>query len=172
MLTTANNTAAKGRDSASARPPAFVPSQGREKCEKHWREDLANQLRDPKQREEFKAAAIVSIKSLSSDAASQPHVTRLVSTILFDLWAQQWRQRHAGGGVIYVRYADDMVVGFGYEDDAQRFLTDLRARLEAFALSLHPDKARLLEFGRFAAERRRKQTGDVQLPWIHAHLWA
>ena len=86
-----------------------------------------------------------------------PLLSNVYLHYVFDLWAQQWRQRHAGGSVIYVRYADDMVVGFEYEDDAQRFLTDLRARLEAFALSLHPDKTRLLEFGRFAAERRRKR---------------
>ena len=76
---------------------------------------------------------------------------------VFDLWAQQWRQRHSRGGVIYVHYADDMVVGFEHENDARRFLMDPRERLEAFALSLHPDKTRLLEFGRFAAERRRKR---------------
>ena len=56
-----------------------------------------------------------------------------------------------------MHYADDMVIGFEHENDARRFLMDLRERLEAFALSLHPDKTRLLEFGRFAAERRRKR---------------
>ena len=72
----------------------------------------------------------------------------------FDLWAEQWRHRSAHGNVIYVRYADDIVGGFEHEDDAQRFLADLHARLETFALTLHPDKTRLIEFGRFAAGQR------------------
>lgn len=75
----------------------------------------------------------------------------------FDLWADQWRRRHARGNVVYVRYADDSVAGFEYEHDAKRFLEDLRERMEKFALSLHPDKTRLIEFGRFAAERRKRQ---------------
>jgi RNA-directed DNA polymerase len=61
------------------------------------------------------------------------------------------------GNVVFVRYADDTVAGFEYESDAKRFLADLRERLEKFALSLHPDKTRLIEFGRFAAERRARR---------------
>jgi group II intron reverse transcriptase/maturase len=72
----------------------------------------------------------------------------------FDLWAKQWRHRYARGNVVIVRYADDSVVGFEHEDDARRFLTDLRARMEKFALSLHPVKTRLIEFGRFAVRDR------------------
>ena len=74
-----------------------------------------------------------------------------------DLWADRWRRHHARGNVVLVRYADDTVAGFEYETDAKRFLGDLRERLEKFALSLHPDKTRLIEFGRFAAERRARQ---------------
>ena len=74
-----------------------------------------------------------------------------------DLWAEQWRHRGARGNVIYVRYADDIVVGFEHEDDAQRFLADLRERLEKFALTLHPEKTRLIEFGRIAAESRARR---------------
>jgi RNA-directed DNA polymerase len=59
--------------------------------------------------------------------------------------------------VVFVRYADDTVAGFEYENDAKRFLADLRERLEKFALSLHPGKTRLIEFGRFAAERRARR---------------
>jgi RNA-directed DNA polymerase len=70
----------------------------------------------------------------------------------FDLWADQWRRHHARGNVVLVRYADDTVAGFEYETDAKRFLADLHERLEKFALSLNPDKTRLIEFGRFAAE--------------------
>jgi RNA-directed DNA polymerase len=80
-----------------------------------------------------------------------------------DLWARQWRHRHAQGNVIVVRYADDLIAGFEHQSDAERFLSDLRQRLESFALSLHPDKTRLLEFGRHAAANREPwpwQAGD------------
>ena len=74
-----------------------------------------------------------------------------------DLWAHQWRKRHAGGNVIIVRYADDSVVGFQYKNDANRFLKDLTERMGKFGLELHPDKTRLIEFGRFAEANRRKR---------------
>ena len=67
---------------------------------------------------------------------------------VFDLWADRWRKRHARGRVIIVRFADDMVIGFQHEGEARRFLADMRQRMEKFALSLHPDKTRLIEFGR------------------------
>lgn len=76
---------------------------------------------------------------------------------VLDLWAKRWRQREATGDMVIVRYADDVVVGFEYEDDARRFLDAMRARLEEFMLSLHPDKTRLIEFGRFAAANRKKR---------------
>ena len=76
---------------------------------------------------------------------------------VLDLWVNQWRQRHARGKVIVVRYADDFVMGFQYQEDAQRFLEALRKRLAKFSLELHPEKTRLIEFGRFAAERREKR---------------
>jgi RNA-directed DNA polymerase len=71
-----------------------------------------------------------------------------------DLWAERWRRREAAGDMIIVRYADDVIVGFEHEADARRFLDAMRERLAEFALSLHPDKTRLIEFGRFAADRR------------------
>src|ERR687896_1986112 len=74
---------------------------------------------------------------------------------VFDLWVHQWRSRHARGEVLVVRFADDFVVGFEHRDDAERFWADLRERFARFGLELHPDKTRLIEFGRFAAERRR-----------------
>ena len=74
-----------------------------------------------------------------------------------DLWAHQWRKRHAGGDVIIVRYADDSVVGFQYKNDAEKFLKDLTERMGKFGLELHPDKTRLIEFGRFAEANRRKR---------------
>jgi group II intron reverse transcriptase/maturase len=73
---------------------------------------------------------------------------------VLDLWAKRWRQRNATGGMIIVRYADDVIVGFEHEGDARRFLDEMRARLEEFGLSLHPHKTRLIEFGRFAAVNR------------------
>ena len=63
-------------------------------------------------------------------------------------------KRHARGQVIIVRYADDIVMGFEHEGEATRFVADMRQRMEKFALSLHPEKTRLIEFGRYAAERR------------------
>ncbi len=76
---------------------------------------------------------------------------------VLDLWAHRWRQRHARGEIIIVRYADDVVAGFQYRDDAERFRAALEARLKRFALSLHPDKTRLIEFGRFAVSSREKR---------------
>ena len=73
----------------------------------------------------------------------------------FDLWAARWRRHEARGDMIVVRYADDLVAGFEHESDARRFLDAMRDRLGKFALSLHPDKTRLIEFGRFAATDRK-----------------
>ena len=74
-----------------------------------------------------------------------------------DLWAESWRRREAAGDMIIVRYADDIIVGFEREDDARRFLDAMRERLGKFALTLHPDKTRLIEFGRHAADRRERR---------------
>jgi hypothetical protein len=71
----------------------------------------------------------------------------------------QWRRRDARGDVILVRFADDYVAGFEHRDDAERFLADLRDRFAQFGLELHPDKTRLIEFGRFAAQDRQRR-GD------------
>ncbi|RQS65884.1 group II intron reverse transcriptase/maturase [Burkholderia seminalis] len=76
---------------------------------------------------------------------------------VFDLWANRWRRREAKGNVIILRYADDVVVGFEHEADARRFWDAMRSRLEEFMLALHPDKTRLLEFGRYAAANRRSR---------------
>jgi RNA-directed DNA polymerase len=73
---------------------------------------------------------------------------------VFDLWADYWRRHHADGHVIIVRFADDFIVGFEHEHDARRFLDELRGRLAEFGLELHPDKTRLIEFGRNAARNR------------------
>lgn len=76
---------------------------------------------------------------------------------VFDLWAHQWRQRHAHGDVVIVRFADDVVVGFEHHRDAQQFLADLRERFAKFGLELADDKTRLVEFGRYAASNRRRR---------------
>src|ERR1700720_1517604 len=76
---------------------------------------------------------------------------------VLDLWAVRWRQREATGDIIIVRYADDFIVGFQHESDACRFLDEMRERLQKFARTLHPEKTRLIEFGRFAAERRQRR---------------
>ena len=78
---------------------------------------------------------------------------------VLDLWAEWWRKRHARGNVVITRFADDFITGFQYQDDAERFLGELRGRLAEFALELHPDKTRLIEFGPHAA-RNRKARGE------------
>jgi RNA-directed DNA polymerase len=87
-------------------------------------------------------------------ASVSPLLGNIYLHYVFDLWAHQWRGRHARGDVIIVRFADDVVVGFEYRDDAERFWTDFRERLAGFALELNAEKTRLIEFGRFAAQNR------------------
>jgi group II intron reverse transcriptase/maturase len=90
-------------------------------------------------------------------SVASPLLANVYLHYVFDLWANRWRQREATGDMIIVRYADDIVVGFEHEADARRFWEAMRERLQEFALSLHPDKTRLLEFGRFAAANRKRR---------------
>ena len=83
-----------------------------------------------------------------------PLLANIYLHYVFDLWADQWRKQHARGHMIMVRYADDIVAGFQYKSDAMRFRNDLRDRFHKFNLELHTQKTRLIQFGRFAAERR------------------
>jgi group II intron reverse transcriptase/maturase len=85
-----------------------------------------------------------------------PLLANIYLHYVFDLWAERWRRREAAGDMIIVRYADDVIVGFEHETDARRFWDAMRERLQEFALSLHPEKTRLIEFGRFAAENRKR----------------
>ena len=85
-----------------------------------------------------------------------PILANLYLHYVLDDWVQAWR-RERRGDVIIVRYADDAVLGFQYQEDAEAFLEQLRERLREYRLELHPDKTRLIEFGRFAAESRRKR---------------
>src|SRR5205823_3969728 len=96
----------------------------------------------------------ISDKGTGQGSVISPLLANVYLHYVFDLWANRWRQREAAGDMIIVRYADDTVVGFEHEADAHRFQEMMRVRLEAFALSLHPDKTRLIEFGRHAAARR------------------
>jgi RNA-directed DNA polymerase len=85
-----------------------------------------------------------------------PLLANIYLHYVLDLWAERWRRREATGDMIIVRYADDIVVGFEHEMDARRFLEAMRERIESFSLSLHSDKTRLIEFGRFAAANRKR----------------
>jgi hypothetical protein len=76
---------------------------------------------------------------------------------VFDLWVQQWRKKRAHGEVVAVRFVDDFIVGFQHRMDAEQFLTELKERFRKFGLEVHPEKTRLMEFGRFAAERRQRR---------------
>jgi len=93
-------------------------------------------------------------------AAISPLLANIYLHYVFDLWVQRWRTRHAHGDVIVVRYADDFIVGFEHHAEAERFLTQLRERLAQFRLELHPEKTRLLSFGRFAHCRRQRSRRD------------
>jgi RNA-directed DNA polymerase len=92
-------------------------------------------------------------------AVISPLLANIYLHYVLDLWAHWWRRRHARGEIYIVRYADDFVVGFQYREDAERFHAALRQRLADFALDLHEDKTRLIEFGRHAA-RHRKARGE------------
>jgi RNA-directed DNA polymerase len=89
-------------------------------------------------------------------AVVSPLLANIYLHYVFDLWAQRWRRRHAQGTVILVRYADDLVAGFEHQADAERFQDALRTRLAQFGLTLHPDKSRLIQFGRHAAAERKR----------------
>ena len=99
----------------------------------------------------------VSDRGTGQGSVISPLLANIYLHYVHDLWAERWRRREAAGDMIVVRYADDLVAGFEREADARRFLDAMRARFEEFALSLHPDKTRLIEFGRFAAANRERR---------------
>jgi group II intron reverse transcriptase/maturase len=90
-------------------------------------------------------------------AVISPQLANLYLHYVLDLWVQAWRKKVAHGDVIVVRYADDAVLGFQNREEAEKFLADLQERVRKFGLELHPEKTRLIEFGRYAAERRAKR---------------
>jgi group II intron reverse transcriptase/maturase len=90
-------------------------------------------------------------------AVVSPLLANLYLHYVLDLWVHAWRRKVAHGDVIVVRYADDAVLGFQYREEAEKFLEQLQERVRKFGLELHPEKTRLIEFGRYAAERRGKR---------------
>lgn len=90
-------------------------------------------------------------------ATISPLLANVFLHYAFDLWAQRWRKRKARGDLVIVRYADDIVAGFQFHEDAVQFLGELRERLRKFSLELHRDKTRLIAFGRYAAQRREEK---------------
>ena len=98
----------------------------------------------------------ISETGTAQGAVISPLLANIYLHYALDLWAERYRRREAAGDMIIVRYADDFIVGFEHEAEARRFLDTLRERLGKFALSLHPEKTRLIEFGRHAEENRRR----------------
>lgn len=99
------------------------------------------------------------VEGTPQGAGISPLLANVFLHYVLDLWVHQWRQRHTHGRVVIVRYADDFVMGFQYETDAQKMRVALRERLAAFGLVLHEEKTRLLEFGRLSTEQRQAR-GD------------
>jgi RNA-directed DNA polymerase len=99
----------------------------------------------------------VSDRGTGQGSVISPLLANVYLHYVFDLWAERWRRREATGDMIIVRYADDIVAGFEHEADARRFWDAMCERLREFSLSLHPDKTRLIEFGRHTAARRARR---------------
>ncbi len=98
------------------------------------------------------------LRGTPQGAVVSPILANIFLHYVLDLWVhKRWRPREARGEMIIVRYADDFVVGFQYREDAKRFMSALRDRLDRFELDLHPDKTRLIEFGRLADANRRSR---------------
>jgi len=111
----------------------------------------------------LKAGVLEEQKRLHSDIGTvqggsiSPLLANIYLHYALDLWVQRWRTTQAKGEVIVVRFADDFVLGFQYRHEAEQFAADLRERMARFGLALHADKTRLIEFGRFAAENRKRR---------------
>ena len=90
-------------------------------------------------------------------AVASPILANVYLHYVLDLWVEQWRKQNANGDVIIVRWADDFVMGFQHRHEAERFLKELQERMSKFGLALHPEKTRLIEFGRYAADRRKER---------------
>ena len=99
-------------------------------------------------------------------AVVSPLLANVYLHYVFDLWLEAWRQKVAAGDVVAIRYADDLVVGFEHRTDAERFLKEFQERLAKFGLEIHPEKTRLIEFGRFA----QANAGNLHVSGFHALL--
>src|SRR5213595_2613110 len=102
----------------------------------------------------------VSDKGTGQGSVISPLLANLYLHYVLDLWAQRWRAQQAHGDMVIVRYCDDFILGFQHRTDAEQFLVALRERLAKFALELHPDKTRLIAFGRYALDRRHQRGLD------------
>ena len=115
----------------------------------------------------------VSDRGTGQGSVISPLLANVYLHYVFDLWAERWRRREAAGDMIIVRYADDLVAGFEHENDARRFWDAMRARLQEFVLTLHPEKTRLLKFGRYAAAARKRlglsKPETFAFPWLYLH---
>ena len=98
-----------------------------------------------------------SVEGVPQGASASPLLANVYLHYVFDLWAHQWRTRHARGDVVIVRFCDDFVVGFEHRGDAERFWADLRERLAEYSLELNAEKTRLIRFGRFAVQQRKER---------------
>ena len=116
----------------------------------------------------------VSEKGTGQGSVISPLLANIYLHYVFDLWAERWRRHEATGGMMIVRYADDIVVGFAHEIDARRFWDAMRKRFEEFALSLHPEKTSpdrvRTPSGGPTRPARVRQTGDLQFPGFYPHL--
>ncbi len=99
---------------------------------------------------------VVTERGSPQGATISPLLANIYLHYVLDLWAEQWRRRKASGNMIIVRYTDDFVMGFEKKRDAKLFLEELRERMNKFTLTLHPEKTRLIEFGRYTEIRRRE----------------
>ncbi|HAM52564.1 MAG TPA: group II intron reverse transcriptase/maturase [Nitrospiraceae bacterium] len=128
----------------------------------------------------LKAGVIENDRVTTSDegtpqgASISPILSNIYLHYVLDIWVQKWRKTEARGDVVIVRWADDFVMGFQYQDDAERFLKELHERFRQYELELHPEKTRLIRFGRFARQdcqrfdgKRKPETFDF-LGFTHA----
>src|SRR6516164_8051945 len=131
------------------RPFALASSESSDTCVLPFASQINYALSTPAHNRPFEVEVIFCVQG-----ATSPLLANVYLHYVFDLWATRWRRHEATGDMILMRYADDIVVGFEHEADARRFWDDMRKRFEEFPLSPNQDKTRMIEFGRFAAERR------------------
>src|ERR1700726_432269 len=134
------------------RPSALASNESSDTCVLPFASQINHAPSTPTHNHAFEAEVIFCVRG-----AISPLLANIYLHYALDLWAERWRRREATGDMIIVRYADDIIVGFEHEADARCFLEAMRERLGKFSLSLHPDKTRLIEFGRHAAANRERR---------------